>query len=146
MERLMKKLISAFTLLELLIGIAIVAVLAAIAIPSYLHYMTKTYYSEVVQTGDRYKATVATCLEERKGTLTDCNGGSYGIPPNIVAGSGVGQVDSVTVVNGVVTVTPQASNGIVASDTFILTPTYSASGVAWTASGGGCSNNLSSEC
>lgn len=146
MKRVTRKMNSGFTLMELLIAIAIVAVLAGIAIPSYVHYMKKSYFSEVIQTADRYKVAVASCLEERAGVLADCDGGSYGIPPDIAAGSGVGQVDSVTVANGVITVTPQASNGIAATDTYVLTPTYSTNGITWTASGGGCTSGLAPGC
>ncbi len=132
-----------FTLMELLIAIAIVAILAAIAIPTYIHYTKKAYYSDVVQAADRYKVAVAACLDERNGTLGDCDGASYGIPADIAAGTGVGQVDSVTVVNSVITVTPRVSHGIIATDTYILTPTYSSTaGISWVASGGGCTNNL----
>ena len=142
----MKKVVSGFTLLELLISIAIVAVLAAIAVPSYLHYMKKSNFSEVVRVGDSYKTAVASCLEGRAGTLADCDGGSYGIPANIASGSGVGQVDSVTVSNAVITITPQETNGINATDTYVLTPTHSADGITWTASGGACSSGLVSGC
>jgi prepilin-type N-terminal cleavage/methylation domain-containing protein len=133
-----------FTLMELLIAIAIVAILAAIAIPTYLHYTKKAYYSEVVQTADRYKAAVASCLEQRGGTLADCDAGAYGIPPNIT--TGVGQVASATVANSIITITPTASHGIVAADTYILTPTYSTSGITWAASGGGCTAGLAPNC
>ncbi len=132
-----------FTLMELLIAIAIVAILAAVAIPTYIHYTKKAYYSDVVQAADRYKVAVASCLDERNGVLADCDGGAYGIPADIAAGDGVGQVDSVTVADGVITVVPQESHGIVAGDTYVLTPTYSdTAGISWTASGGGCTSNL----
>ncbi len=133
-----------FTLMELLIAIAIVAILAGIAIPTYLHYTKKAYYSEVVQTADRYKVAVASCLEQRGGTLADCDAGAYGIPANIT--SGVGQVSTATVANSVITVTPQATHGIAAADTYVLTPTYSTNGITWTATGGGCTAGLAPNC
>jgi prepilin-type N-terminal cleavage/methylation domain-containing protein len=133
-----------FTLMELLIAIAIVAILAGIAVPTYLHYTKKAYYSEVVQTADRYKVAIAACLEQREGTLDDCNAGAYGIPANITAG--VGQVTSATVANSVVTVTPTATHGIVAEETYILTPVYSVNGITWGVTGGGCKSGLAPNC
>ena len=62
------------------------------------------------------------------------------------AGAGVGQVDSVAVADGVVTVTPKATNGILAKDTYVLTPTYSTNGITWVASGGGCTSALAPGC
>jgi hypothetical protein len=41
----------------------------------------------------------------------------------------------------VITVTPVAANGILATDTYILTPTVAANGtVTWASSGGGVTN------
>lgn len=134
-----------FTLMELLIAIAIVAVLAAIAVPSYLHYVRKSQFSEIVQTADTLKVAVAQCAQ-RLGTVTGCSGGSNGIPPDVASGSGVGQVDSISVADGVITITPQATNGFVAGDTYILTPTYNANGITWAASGGACTAGYAPGC
>lgn len=134
-----------FTLMELLIAIAIVAVLAAIAIPSYLHYVKKSQFSEIVQAADTYKVAVAQCAQ-RLGTITGCSGGSNGIPPDVAAGSGVGQISSITVANGVVSIVPAATNGFVAGDTYVLTPTYNVNGITWTASGGACAKGYAPGC
>ena len=145
MRKFDKKRVAGFTLMELLIAIAIVAVLAAIAVPSYLTYMRKSQFSEVVQTADTLKVAVAQCAQ-RLGTVTGCNGGGNGIPPNVASGSGVGQVDSITVANGVITIVPQATNGFAATDTYVLSPTYSTAGITWAASGGACAQGFASNC
>jgi len=135
-----------FTLLELLISITIVAVLAAVAIPSYLSYLRKSAYSEVVQTADSYKVAIAMCIDSNNGVATNCDGGSGDIPANIASGNGLGVVDSVTVTDGVITIVPRNQSGISASETYILTPTYSTNGVTWAVSGGVCGTGYVTSC
>jgi len=134
--------IAAFTLLEFLIAVGLIIILLAIAIPSYIHYMKKSHYSEVVQIGNTYKLAVTACIEKRVTKISDCDAGTYGVPHAIKSGTGVGQVNSVTVVKGVITIIPKATNGIAATDTYILTPRRGSNGIVWRISGGACKSRL----
>lgn len=130
---------SGFTLIELMITIAIVGILAAIAIPSYQNYTRKAYYSEIVSATAPYRVGVGQCVQNL-GTLNGCNAGTNGIQAAITAP--VGAVGSLAVANGVITVTPNPAHGILATDTYVLTPTVDANSgnITWASSGGGVTN------
>ncbi|MDF1795636.1 MAG: prepilin-type N-terminal cleavage/methylation domain-containing protein [Coxiellaceae bacterium] len=131
---------SGFSLIELLVAIAIVAILAAVGIPAYMSYMVKSRMSEIVTMSDKYKSAVAECLDQNAGTAANCDGGTEGIPANIT--SGPGYLSTISITDGVITATPRVSGGLTASDTYILTPTWSATnGTSWTVSGGACTNS-----
>lgn len=126
-----------FTIIELLITLAIIAIIAVIAVPSYLNYTRRSRYSEVVQATAPYKLGVTECYHTT-GTLTACGAGQNGVPPARTIATG--QVASIEVSSaGVITVTPVASNGFVATDTYVLTPTIDTTNniLTWVASGGG---------
>lgn len=85
-----------FTLIELMIVIAIIGILAAIALPAYQQYTAKARYSEVVIATSPVKTAVEVCSQTKATSnadfATNCiNGGDYGV--NDVAASG--QVNSV---------------------------------------------------
>ncbi len=98
-----------FTLIELMIVVAIIGILAAIAIPQYQQYTTKAKFAEVVSTAESYKSAVALCSQENAGVLTSCDLGSSGIPA--APATMPANVQGITVVDGVVTVTANASAG-----------------------------------
>jgi type IV pilus assembly protein PilA len=130
-----------FTLIELMIVVAIIGILAAIALPAYSQYTRKARFSEVVQATAALKTAVELCAQDT-GALTTCNSAATGAAGyGIVDAGASGQVTSVKVTDsGLITAKPAALNGIVDTDTFILEPALTAGGnVTWsTKSTSGC--------
>jgi len=126
-----------FTLIELMITIGIIGILAAIAIPSYQNYTRRAYYSEVVLAASPTKLGVTECYQTL-GTLTGCSSGSNNVPAAIAAATGA--VATLSATNGVITTVPVAQNGILATDTYILTPSVVNNTLVWVSSGGGVTN------
>ena len=76
----MKKLQKGFTLIELMIVVAIIGILAAIAIPAYQDYIAKTRISECAAASAAIKTNIALAIQD--GNLERETGGLTGVPLN----------------------------------------------------------------
>ncbi len=75
----MKRVQQGFTLIELMIVVAIIGILAAVAIPQYKDYTGKSKASSAVASVDGIKKAVALCIQENGGK-TGCTSGTNSIP------------------------------------------------------------------
>ena len=62
-----------FTLIELMIVVAIIAILAAIAIPAYSDYVTRAKWSDNISATASVKTAISLCLQENAGDKTVCD-------------------------------------------------------------------------
>ena len=139
-----KKMQQGFTLIELMIVVAIIGILAAVAIPAYQNYTLKAKFTEVTNASAPYKTAVELCVQDGSciaaGAFAGVVFGSNGIPsaPDTTTG-GMKFLGGLTLgaTTGVITVTPKAVEGLAAVDTYIMTPALRTDGgVAWVVSGG----------
>lgn len=130
-----------FTLIELMIVVAIIGILAAVALPAYQNYTKKAKFTEVVLSTNAIKTAVAICGQDL-GTVTGCSSKTNGIPEDITGGTG--SVASVTTKDGLITAKAGTANGL-NNETYILTPTF-ANGQVTFAPGGTCKTNTPTIC
>jgi type IV pilus assembly protein PilA len=82
-QRITKQYNQGFTLIELMIVIAIIGILAAVAVPQYNTYTSRTKFTEVIASATRYKTAISVCAQTNGGV--DSSGecttfGTNGIP------------------------------------------------------------------
>ncbi len=71
-RRARKQMQKGFTLIELMIVVAIIGILAAVAIPQYRDYTTKSRWAASVSGVAGVQQAVAQCLQDNAGSITPC--------------------------------------------------------------------------
>lgn len=117
---------SGFSLIELMIVVAISSILSVIAIPSYQSYTQRARFTEILAVASAFKTAVSVALQEGI-PIVECVNGKHGIP---IEPKATKNLASVKVEGGTITAT---ATDLLGNATYVLKP--SLDGSVWSVSG-----------
>lgn len=125
-----------FTLIELMIVIAIIGILAAVAVPQYGAYTKRAKFAEVINATNVVKTAISVCLQDENAiTSCDAPGKLTGVADT--AGSHpANNVQTLAIAAGTAVITATGTQQV-DNATYIVTPTYapSTSTLTWAVTG-----------
>lgn len=131
--KIIKQMQAGFTLIELMVVVAIIGILASAAIPAYSDYAVKAKIANALTSVEVLKLAVAECAQGAGGVLTGCSTTTGAVATNIPAFTVTKEVQSASVADGAVTFTFATGVGTgVDNGTVTLTPTTGSTAMIWT--------------
>ncbi len=124
---------SGFTLIEVLVAIAIVGILAVIAVPQYLDFTRRATFTELIQAAAPIRQSVELAVQTRGVTdIETLDSGALGIPATVAAAVAA---HGSTVADGVITMTWRDDGTNLDAVTYTLTPNGVVPPIDWTVGG-----------
>ena len=143
MKSMNQKAQAGFTLIELMIVVAIIGILAAVAIPAYSDYTVKAKVGNALSAADSLKSAVAMCIQEAGGSATNCN--TTNADANLPTFTPTKEVSAATVTTaGIIGLTLRNIGTGVDGGSITMTPTPGATAITWNNAATGITNTAAS--
>lgn len=126
----MKNVQKGFTLIELMIVVAIIAILAAIAIPQYQNYIIRTQVSEGMNLADGAKTAVAEFYNNTGHYPKNNNSAGLALPASLT-GKYVSTVDVSTTPGKIIAVFAKESNSKINGSQVVLSAYDNGGSISW---------------